>query len=156
MSDDVPSKIAQQRELYGAPLRELADRVMSALGLTQARLAEALGLSAPMLSQLLSGRRIKIGNPAVVQRLQALLALAEEAPGLTPEQIRAKVAAAHDVQGTFTTARQPSHDESAAAWAALRASAAPAELTAAADLVAERFPRLADLLREAATEPARG
>jgi hypothetical protein len=36
-------------------------------------------LSAPMLSQLMSGQRAKIGNPAVVQRLQALQELAAEA-----------------------------------------------------------------------------
>ena len=35
-----------------------------------------LGLSAPMLSQLMSGQRAKIGNPAVVQRVQALQELA--------------------------------------------------------------------------------
>ena len=44
-----------QRELYGAPLGEVGADVMKALGLTQGRLAEALGLSAPMLSQLMTG-----------------------------------------------------------------------------------------------------
>lgn len=51
-------------------------RLIDDLGLNQARLAAVLGLSAPMLSQLMSGQRAKIGNPAVVQRVQALQDLA--------------------------------------------------------------------------------
>ncbi|GAA2085592.1 DNA-binding protein [Streptomyces albiaxialis] len=53
-------------------------RLIEDLGLNQARLATVLGLSAPMLSQLMSGQRAKIGNPAVVQRVQALQELAAE------------------------------------------------------------------------------
>ncbi len=51
-------------------------RLIEDLGLNQARLAGVLGLSAPMLSQLMSGQRAKIGNPAVVQRVQLLQDLA--------------------------------------------------------------------------------
>src|SRR3954470_24854096 len=68
-----------QRNWYGEPLGALFRRLMGDLGLNQARLAGVLGLSAPMLSQLMSGQRAKIGNPAVVQRLQALQELAAEA-----------------------------------------------------------------------------
>jgi predicted transcriptional regulator len=67
---------AKARELqsnwYGEPLGTLFRRLINDLGLNQARLATVLGLSAPMLSQLMSGQRAKIGNPAVVQRVQAL------------------------------------------------------------------------------------
>lgn len=67
---------AKARELqstwYGEPLGTLFRRLIDDLGLNQARLAAVLGLSAPMLSQLMSGQRAKIGNPAVVQRVQAL------------------------------------------------------------------------------------
>lgn len=156
MSDDISSNLAQQRALYGEPLRDLADRVMGALGLTQGRLAEALGLSAPMLSQLLSGRRVKIGNPAVVQRLQSLLDLADEAPGLTTDELAARMTAARDVQGTFTTGRVVRDDQHAAAVGELQASASRAELDDAAALLEGRHPRLAALLREAATEVAGG
>lgn len=156
MPEDITSNLTRQRELYGEPLRDLADRVMLALGLTQGRLAEALGLSAPMLSQLLSGHRIKIGNPAVVQRLQALLALAEDAPRLTADEVAARVAAARELQGTFTTGRLTGRDERAAAIAALRTSATAAELADAAVALGERQPRLALLLREAATEATGG
>jgi predicted transcriptional regulator len=65
-----------QRGWYGEPLGDLFRRLIGGLGLNQARLAGVLGLSAPMLSQLMSGQRAKIGNPAVVQRLQALQELA--------------------------------------------------------------------------------
>jgi predicted transcriptional regulator len=61
-----------QRSWYGEPLGALFRRLIDDLGLNQARLAAVLGLSAPMLSQLMSGQRAKIGNPAVVQRVQAL------------------------------------------------------------------------------------
>lgn len=67
-----------QSGLYGEPLGDLFRRLMADLGLNQARLATVLGLSAPMLSQLMSGQRTKIGNPAVVQRIQALQDLANQ------------------------------------------------------------------------------
>lgn len=156
MPDDVTGNLARQRELYGEPLRALADRVMTALGLTQGHLAEVLGLSAPMLSQLLSGRRVKIGNPAVVRRLQALLALAEEAPGLTTEEISARMSSARDLPGTFTTGRGTDGDGQRPAVAALRERATSTELADAAATLEARHPRIAALLREAATEVADG
>ncbi|MEU5468012.1 DNA-binding protein [Kocuria salsicia] len=64
--------IEQQVRLYGQPLSERFGAVVGAYGITQRRLAQVLGLSAPMLSQLISGRRIKIGNPAVYERLVML------------------------------------------------------------------------------------
>ncbi len=67
-----------QRNWYGGePLGgTLFRKLIDDLGLNQARLAGVLGLSAPMLSQLMSGQRAKIGNPAVVQRVQLLQELA--------------------------------------------------------------------------------
>ena len=62
-----------QRSWYGEPLGALFRRLIDDLGLNQARLAAALGLSAPMLSQLMSGQRAK-----VVQRVQALQELASQ------------------------------------------------------------------------------
>jgi transcriptional regulator with XRE-family HTH domain len=67
-----------QRGWYGEPLGDVFRGLMEDLNLNQARLAGVLGLSAPMLSQLMSGQRAKIGNPAVAQRLQALRELAGE------------------------------------------------------------------------------
>lgn len=71
----------RQRELYGAPLGDRVRRVTGALGITQGRLARALGLSPAMLSQLVSGRRVKIGDPAVLARL---LLLDERCPAGSP------------------------------------------------------------------------
>lgn len=71
----------QQTTWYGEPLGTLFRRLITDLGLNQARLAVVLGLSAPMLSQLMSGQRAKIGNPAVVQRVRALQDLATEVRG---------------------------------------------------------------------------
>ena len=70
-----------QRELYGEPLGPLLRGIGRRLGLTQGRIATVLGISAPMLSQLMSAQRIKVGNPAAAARLQDLIALAKREPG---------------------------------------------------------------------------
>lgn len=159
VSGDITANLAQQRELYGQPLRVLADQAMTTLGLTQGRLAEVLGLSAPMLSQLLSGRRVKIGNPAVVRRLEVLLEVVDEAPALTAEEVAARVVAVREVQGTFMTGRTSDPERAAAdhaaALAGLRGLASADDLADAAAALEARQPRLAALLREAA-EPAGG
>jgi len=62
----------RQRELYGAPLGDRLRRLTAELGITQGRLAQTLGVSPAMLSQLASARRVKIGDPAVLARLQLL------------------------------------------------------------------------------------
>ena len=73
---DVRRRIARgrdrQRELYGAPLGDRVRRLTTSLGITQARLPHPLGLRPAMLSQLASARRVKIGDPAVLARLQLL------------------------------------------------------------------------------------
>ena len=61
-----------QRRLYGEPLGDRLRRLLGALDVSQAVLADALGVSSPMLSQLMSGRRVKIGSPAVLGRLLML------------------------------------------------------------------------------------
>ncbi len=137
-----------QQELYGAPVADLTSRLTATLGLTQGRLAKVLGLSAPMLSQLVSGHRIKIGNPAVVHRLQALLTLADEAPGLTAEQLQDRLDAIRDEQATLTGSSTSDHTARGQAVAVLAAAAGPAELEAAA--AATTAPKLAALLRDAA------
>ena len=89
--------IEQQIKLYGQPLSQRFGHVVTAYNITQRRLAEVLGLSAPMLSQLNSGRRIKIGNPAVYERLVML----EDGVGAEdPEAVLRHVAAAQPVLST--------------------------------------------------------
>lgn len=127
---DIALNTAAQRELYGAPLGELCHEVMVALGMTQGRLAEVLGISAPMLSQLMSGRRVKIGNPAAVHRLQALLELAPQAQALGAPELAARVEAVRGEAPTLTTTRVAE-----TLTGQLRAVADPAQLRAAAAAV---------------------
>jgi hypothetical protein len=68
----VARNVARQREWYGEPLGDRVRRLVVAFNVSQAQLAEVIGLSAPMLSQLMSGRRAKIGNPAVLARMVML------------------------------------------------------------------------------------
>ena len=62
----------QQRALYGESWADRLGRLMAAYRLSQARLAGVIGLSAPMLSQLITGHRVKISNPAVFGRIVRL------------------------------------------------------------------------------------
>lgn len=137
-----------QRELYGEPIADIVGRITSALGLTQGRLAEVLGLSAPMLSQLVSARRVKIGNPAVLGRLQSLTDLAAVAPTLTADEKERRLSAIHDAQPTMSTMRD------AGAVEALRAAAPAEELRRLAQ--ATTAPGLASLLRLAADPSSHG
>lgn len=140
----------RQRELYGAPLADIAARLMTTLGLNQSRLAHALGLSAPMLSQLLSGQRVKIGNPAVVHRLQALSDLADIAAGLQDEEVARRLDVIRTEQATITT-RTAAGSVSPTLLEGLRSLATSAELTRAADLIdAEGISHLAAAMRDAA------
>lgn len=72
------STIKQQRALYGTSLAQRFGEVMEKYALSQRSLAKVLGISAPMLSQLISAKRIKIGNPAVHGRLIMLESRAGE------------------------------------------------------------------------------
>lgn len=148
-SADVSAALDQQRALYGEPLGELVGRLRETFGLTQARFAGVLGLSAPMLSQLSSGQRVKIGNPAVVRRLEALVELADRAQDLPGEEVAARIE--HIAQDTTTLAStRRSPVEASEVREALRRLAAPEALRAAAHAVEQNAPRLAEVLREAA------
>lgn len=71
-SPHTDQRLAQQRAIYGMPLSERFGDLMAAYRLSQRSLARVLGLSAPMLSQLINAQRIKIGNPAVYERFVML------------------------------------------------------------------------------------
>jgi transcriptional regulator with XRE-family HTH domain len=102
--EQTENNLRQQTELYGEPLGTLMRRIGSTLSLTQARLAETIGLSAPMLSQLMSGQRVKIGNPAVVSRLQSLdlLVTRVNEQGLDQAQIAIELTEIRGSTGAFT------------------------------------------------------
>lgn len=76
--EDLTANSQRQARLYGEPLAVIMEQIGAALGLTQGRIAQVLGLSAPMLSHLVSARRVKIGNPMAHTRLTQLRALAAE------------------------------------------------------------------------------
>lgn len=166
--DTVVRNRALQTEWYGRPLGDRVRPLLARLGLSQSGLASVLGLSAPMLSQLMSAQRAKISNPAVLHRLLAVEELAT-APGfdtLTTAEIRARLDEIR-AESAMTTSGVRSHtaervpagggpgagdagypaDSARLVQAVLREVASAAELEAAAALLADRFPDLAEVLR---------
>jgi transcriptional regulator with XRE-family HTH domain len=159
----------RQRELYGAPLGDRVRRLTTALGITQARLARTLGMSPAMLSQLVSARRVKIGDPAVLARLLLLdqrCAAAGARP--TPHVVEALLAEVARAQWQWTAPRAaalplprqdrpvrsaPQLPPPSTAADVLRGVAAPARLAAAAAALGPAFPELAEVLRQAAARP---
>ena len=145
---DVQAVLAAQTEMYGEPLGQRIGRLLAAYQISQARLAAVLGLSPPMLSQLMSGQRAKISNPAVLGRLVRL----EELAG-SPDPAAALV----EVQGSrpaLSTSRMgsvPSPADPGAAARALAAAVPAAVLERAAGEVSD--PALAALLRAAGGQP---
>ncbi len=63
---------AQQLQMYGENWADRFGRLLRGYRIPQSRLAAVIGLSAPMLSQLISGQRVKISNPAVYGRVVGL------------------------------------------------------------------------------------
>lgn len=141
----------QQALWYGEAVGDTVRRVLSALDLTQGQLAAVMGLSAPMLSQLASGQRVKIANPAVLGRLQALTALSDDPRtaqlsrtdiARRVEEVRALDASTVLTSGSLAAGRGPE-----AAQAVLRAVASPTEIARAAELLDGEYPSLAEVLR---------
>jgi transcriptional regulator with XRE-family HTH domain len=148
----------RQRELYGAPLGDRVRRLTSALGISQSRLARTLGISPAMLSQLVSARRVKIGDPAVLARL-LLLDHRCRAVCTPPEPsaVDALLAEVARARWQWSEARVPAlrrrEPPTGTAAAALRGVAEPARLAAAAAALGPGFPELAEVLRQAASRP---
>jgi transcriptional regulator with XRE-family HTH domain len=152
----VQRNIALQREWYGEPLGDRVRRLVVAFNVSQAFLAEVLGISAPMLSQVMSGRRAKIGNPVVLARMIML-----ERKCLIPEVAAGRkdalMAALEDVRDARPTVGRDNIPVGAVAedrrvLAALRDIAEDEDLNEAAKVLDEDFPALADLLRRAGTQ----
>ncbi|WP_044496207.1 helix-turn-helix domain-containing protein [Nesterenkonia massiliensis] len=126
MSESAQANLDAQRAAYGEPLRDIFDRLKQSFGINQSALAKVLGISAPMLSQLNSAQRVKIGNPAVLHRVQRLndLAAALHTGTVTPEQVSAQLEEIRTATGTLT--------QRAAAQTAGQAAAQPSERLAGA------------------------
>ncbi|KEI44393.1 helix-turn-helix domain-containing protein [Saccharopolyspora rectivirgula] len=157
-SSNVQRNLALQRQWYGEPLGDRVRRLVVAFRISQAQLADVLGISAPMLSQVMSGRRAKIGNPAVLARL-VMLERKVLIPGVAAGEEEAIKEALEDVRTSrpllgrddlpvVHQRREPSGEE--AAWPVLRKVAKPSELEGAAAMIKSRYPALAELLRRAA------
>lgn len=147
-----------QRSWYGEPLGALFRRLIDDLGLNQARLANVLGLSAPMLSQLMSGQRAKIGNPAVVQRVQSLQDLAGQVADGSVSAVEA-ASRMEEIKrsqgGSMLTSGQSASTGGAPTvrrvvreiQSLLRSVAAAGDIIEAADSLAPSQPELAEFLR---------
>lgn len=153
----VARNLAAQREWYGEPLGDRVRRLVVAYAVSQAQLAEVLGLSPPMLSQLMSGRRAKIGNPAALARMVMLerRVLTPQVASGDPAAIRAVLDEVRRSRPTLGRANLPVEEHGdRTVVPALRRLATPGELAAAAGLLDDEFPVLAELLRRAAlSEP---
>ncbi|MCF3963261.1 helix-turn-helix domain-containing protein [Streptomyces fuscigenes] len=147
-----------QRSWYGEPLGALFRRLIDDLGLNQARLAHVLGLSAPMLSQLMSGQRAKIGNPAVVQRVQSLQDLAGQVAdgSVSAAEATARMEEIKKSQGGSVLTSTQSTNASGAPTvrrvvreiqSLLRSVAAAGDIIDAANALAPSQPELAEFLR---------
>lgn len=140
----------QQTTLYGAPLSDVFKRCEQALGLNQAELARLLGISAPMLSQLINARRIKIANPVAAARLTRMVSLADE--------VRAGLLTAADAIGRLeadgvseipvtTLTRSLPRTTASRVQELFRATAAAPDYLRAAELIRPVSPEIAELLQ---------
>lgn len=149
VEDEVARNRRAQTEVYGEPLHALLGRCSTALALTQGRIANLLGVSAPMLSQLANGHRAKLGNPAASQRLQQMRELL-----IDVEAGRVDAADAVDrlernrTADLFTmTTQQETTGTVREIQEIFRATASATEFLAAADQLSADHPQIADLLR---------
>lgn len=153
-----PEQIArnrsQQAQLYGAPLGDVFGRLVATLRLNQSRLSEILGVSKPMLSQLMSAQRVKIGNPAVLQRMLELEELAGEVDraGMDSAELDSRLREVAATSGTLSRtsqagARLEPNNAVAVVQSLLRATASAEELLSASRQLEAKHPSIAELLR---------
>lgn len=155
-TDTVRHNLARQREYYGEPLGDRVRRLVVAFDVSQAQLADVLGISPPMLSQVMSGRRQRIANPAVLARL-VLLERKILLPDVAAGSRAAVRAALEDVRASTpaSAVASASAADGPGLVAGLRHRFAAGELADAATALQESSPRLAALLaRAAAPDPA--
>jgi predicted transcriptional regulator len=129
---------------------------MDAFGFRQAQLAATIGVSAPMLSQLIGAQRVKIGNPVVMQRVTALMSLADEASAghLKAEETTRRIDEIRESTATLTgsthtppPASRAVDDAADALRGLLRAVASGQEIHDVAATLEPDHAALAELLR---------
>ncbi|WP_143517494.1 XRE family transcriptional regulator [Pseudonocardia sp. MH-G8] len=136
----------RQKDLYGASLRSLVRGLAEDYGISQARLARVLGISPAMLCQLVSGERIKIGDPVVSARLMVLDQRRALVRGLHVRRVEEILDEVACIRDPWPRGNRPSSK----AIGDLREIADAEQLEAAAAKLEVDFPRLADFLRRAA------
>ncbi|PFG20970.1 helix-turn-helix domain-containing protein [Serinibacter salmoneus] len=147
MGDEATGRNLQaQRELYGESLGDIFRRMLVTFQLNQSQLAGLLGLSAPMLSQLMAGHRVKIGNPVVLERIRVLESLEGEVTPLTLPQLTARLESVRTTGWTTQAATISPPDAASAVRRLLREVAAGRELRHAAGLLQQEHPALAEVL----------
>lgn len=163
--DTLAANREAQRTLYGETLEVRIGGLLRAYAVPQRRLARALGISAPMLSQLISAQRVKMGNPLAHERMALLEERAVEAEGAMDPALAERVleeVGASDVATTtqLRTLRQRTAGASEGVDVALPEMLASRigdhELHAARELLAAHpavAPSLRGLLEEAARHP---
>ena len=153
--DTVARNRALQTEWYGEPLGDRFRRLLDRLGLSQSGLAGVLGLSPPMLSQLMSGQRAKISNPAVLHRLALVEEFAAD-PGLdalSAAEVEERLRRIRGERATTTSGVRVTAERALAEspvrvlQALLRQVASAAEIEHAASMIEGDHPELAEVLR---------
>lgn len=120
MSETVRRNLEKQREYYGEIFGERARRLVVGYDISQAQLADVLGVSAPMLSQVMSGRRQKMANPAVWARLVMLERILQTVQG--DEQLRDGLATVREATAAAAVLSAAAPDPPA--WCRVSASCA--------------------------------
>ncbi|MGO1320297.1 MAG: DNA-binding protein [Galactobacter sp.] len=148
---------AAQTVLYGKTLKDRLGTLMGTYSLSQRSLAKVLGISPPMLSQLISAHRVKMGNPLSYERMVELERRSPEAAGGHGAEVLAEVAAS-DIATTTQLRVSGTPDATPPAAPATALEDIPLrELRAARDLLAQGqvAPRLVSLIdtRLAAARP---
>lgn len=124
-----------QRDLYGDTLEARITALTQHYGVSQRRLARALGISAPMLSQLISARRVKMGNTLAYERMVALADRTGEVTDPDAAERILQEVAASDAVTTMQMRTQPGQVRRSAETALLNAVDS-AQLRAARDHLA--------------------
>jgi transcriptional regulator with XRE-family HTH domain len=105
----------RQRDIYGLPLAVVVYRIMARLSISQARLARTIGLSPPMLSQLVSAERVKLADPAVLSRLVVLDRRSVDTPAYPAGDPDKTAALLREVRGLhwapFRVVDEPQHQQ---------------------------------------------
>lgn len=147
--------IKEQLALYGEPLSERFHRLLVAYRIPQSRLAIAIGLSAPMLSQLMNAQRVKISNSDVFARIVRLEEIAVERAG-DSTALAAGLAEVVGSRPVLSTTQNMRATGGKGATVTFLAGFRPSALRAAADAAAERGDApLAAVLGAAAQQASR-